>query len=472
MSFAENVRRIEELKQELADLLPLRKEDEAKLWEKFRLEWNYNSNHIEGNTLTYGETKMLLIFGDTIGIHQYREYEEMKAHDVAIKLIKEWADDKMRDLTEAEIRQLNKILLVEPFFKEAITTDGQPTRRQIQPGEYKEFQNSVQLTNGEIFEYASPADVPPLMKKLMDWYYTGSVSLHPAQRAAELHYRFIRIHPFDDGNGRVARLLVNYVLMKEGYSPIVIKSKDKNNYFTALRIADAGNIEPFCDYIAKELIWSTELTLKAAKGESVDEPEDLDKKITLLEKELENVSADDSINIQLSEEILLQLLDSWIFDLLKKLVLTTQKFTKFFVGASNHNIQINNLGSNIVAINFTNEQADQIIKDLKQQLIKEIKRINYQGEIDIHFQTFYGTFKKAGLKTFGCNYGFNIKFDFTKYEIFMDEFDEGRRKNIQIIEPRLLHKPLTSLESDLIASKLGEAIYNHIDYYTKDIGLR
>ena len=75
-------KKIDALYTQLEKLKPLKREDEERLWKKFRLEWNYNSNHIEGNTLTYGQTELLLIFEKTTGDHDMREYEEMKAHDV------------------------------------------------------------------------------------------------------------------------------------------------------------------------------------------------------------------------------------------------------------------------------------------------------------------------------------------------------------------------------------------------------
>ena len=77
-----SLEKIDSLRQQLEKLKPLKREDEERLWKKFRLEWNYNSNHIEGNTLTYGQTELLLIFEKTTGDHDMREYEEMKAHDV------------------------------------------------------------------------------------------------------------------------------------------------------------------------------------------------------------------------------------------------------------------------------------------------------------------------------------------------------------------------------------------------------
>ena len=131
------IEKVDSLKSELEQLRPLRKEDKERLDKKFRLEWNYNSNHIEGNTLTYGQTELLLIFEKTTGDHEMREYEEMQAHDVAIKLVNEYANDQTRELTEADVRQWNKIILVKPFWANAQTADGQPTRKLIQPGEYK-----------------------------------------------------------------------------------------------------------------------------------------------------------------------------------------------------------------------------------------------------------------------------------------------------------------------------------------------
>ncbi len=151
---------MEALKAELESLRPLKPEYEQRLWQKLRLEWNYNSNHIEGNTLTYGETYLLLIHDKTNGGHTMREFEEMKAHDLAVSKVVEWSADKERSLTEADVRDLNRILLKEPFWKEAITPDGQPTRVQIFPGEYKRQPNNVRLPNGGIFHFASVEETP------------------------------------------------------------------------------------------------------------------------------------------------------------------------------------------------------------------------------------------------------------------------------------------------------------------------
>ncbi|MCW5234479.1 Fic family protein [Verminephrobacter eiseniae] len=284
--------KIDQLYAALKNLLPMRPEFQVKLDKKLRLEFNYNSNHMEGNTLTYGETELLLIFDQTQGSHTHREYEEMKAHDVALALVKEWAADKERPLTESNIKNLNQIILVKPFWKDATTPDGQRTRRQIKVGDYKEFPNSVRLDNGEIFEYASVLDTPILMGELMEWYRSEEEKkeLHPVALAALLHYKLVCIHPFDDGNGRISRLLMNYVLLKNDWPPVVIKSAEKRNYLSALNRADAGYVDDFVKYIAQQLEWSLELSSKAANGESIEEPDDFDKEISLIAKKIEVIS--------------------------------------------------------------------------------------------------------------------------------------------------------------------------------------
>lgn len=288
MSLDELYTRIDRLKSELNALRPLKPEREQKLMQKFRLEWNFNSNHIEGNTLTYGQTELLLIFDKTTGDHEMREYEEMKAHDVAIKMIDELAHEEERPLTETFLKKLNEVILVRPFWKNAITPDGQDTRRLIKVGEYKEHPNHVLLPNGELFRYAEPGETPAKMGDLMAFFKEESTTKkhHPLWLAAMMHYEFVLIHPFDDGNGRIARLLMNYVLSKNDFPPVIIKTKDKREYLNALNKADTGNRDAFVRYIGEQLIWSLELSIKAAKGFEIEERDDIDKEISLFKRQI------------------------------------------------------------------------------------------------------------------------------------------------------------------------------------------
>ncbi|MFN0215558.1 MAG: Fic family protein [Saprospiraceae bacterium] len=312
----------------LATLQPMKPADAERLWKKFRLEWNYNSNHIEGNNLTYQETELMLIFDQApTGNHTVREIEEMKAHDVAIELVREWAAGKTRIISESDIRSLNKTLLVRPFWNDPMTPDGQPTRRLISIGEYKKHPNSVRLSNGEMFHYASPEETPLKMDELLTWYRQAAQELHPAIVAAKLHYDFVRIHPFDDGNGRVSRLLMNYHLLRYGFPPVIIKSDDKKNYLAALNRADVGDFEAFAMYVAEQVLWSLELSISAAKGESVEEEGDWEKELSILEH---SMSRDAPLVKEISNDLAFERMKDSIIPFFNLLHEKTLRFDKFF----------------------------------------------------------------------------------------------------------------------------------------------
>ncbi len=260
----------------------MREEHEERLWRKLRLEWNYNTNHIEGNTLTYHETELLLIHGRTAGGHPMRHYEEMKAHDMAIDHTRHLASAE-RVPGEGDIRDLNKILLKEPFWQMARTPDGQQTRKRIVPGEYKTQPNHVRTATGELHRFAEPEETPALMERwTADFQRDLTRSEYPLPLfLAESHWSFLRIHPFDDGNGRTARLLTNYVLLRSGLPPMVIKSAERDRYIGALQNADVGRMEPLAGFMLENVLWSLGLAIRAAKGEAIREAGDVEKEVEL-----------------------------------------------------------------------------------------------------------------------------------------------------------------------------------------------
>ncbi len=229
---------------------PLPAEYASRLWQRLRIEWNYNSNHIEGNTLTYGETLLLLIHGRTRGDHLMREYEEMRGHDVAIELVRTLAQEA-RPLTEGDIRDFNRIVLKEGFWRVAQTPDGEQTRKWIEPGRYKTAANHVLTTAGEVFQFVAPEATPAAMADFIVWLRRELEvpTLPLPMLLARTHHEFIRIHPFDDGNGRVVRLLLNYVLLHAELLPIVVKSRERRGYLTAIALADAGDLMPLASYL-------------------------------------------------------------------------------------------------------------------------------------------------------------------------------------------------------------------------------
>ena len=221
-------------------LQPLSEDDRARLSRKFTIDFNYNSNHIEGNTLTYGQTELLLLFGKVVSESEMKDLEEMKAHNVGLKMMLVEADERQRPLTETFIRQLHKVLLREDYTVNRTLPGGDVTSYTIHAGCYKTRPNSVITRYGDRFEYASPEETPALMNDLVAWYNEAEQSgeYTPIQLAALFHYRYIRIHPFEDGNGRIARLMVNYILSRHNYPMIVVRSRKKQNYLEALHKSD------------------------------------------------------------------------------------------------------------------------------------------------------------------------------------------------------------------------------------------
>ena len=321
--------KIATLYNEWQSLQPLKESNQTRLDQKFMLEFNYNSNHIEGNTLTYEQTEMLLMFGKVVESANMKDLEEMKASNVGLKMIKEMALDKEQPLTEYFIRTLHQTLLREDYTVYRQLPDGTNTSYVVNAGQYKTRPNSVITATGERFEYASPEETPALMTDLIQWYNEAEAKgdLSPIELASLFHYRYIRIHPFEDGNGRVSRLLVNYILYRHGYPMIVVKSADKDNYLTALNLCDVmvgpvpsdgahaeiEQITPFVEYLSKCLESALNISIKAAKSENIEDADDWRKSLKLKYRDKLNkpeITKDIAQKIQEDFSDLLRLIDN------------------------------------------------------------------------------------------------------------------------------------------------------------------
>lgn len=221
-------------------LQPLTSRKRYLLSQRFTVDYNFNSNHIEGNTLTYGQTELLLLLGKVSGENDLKDYNDMKASQVGYEMMRAAVNLKDTPLTQNFIRQLHKVLLREDYTVYRNLPGGIQTSYVIHAGQYKTRSNSVITRYGDRFEYASPEETPALMSDLVDWYNNAEESgeYTPVELAAMFHYRYIRIHPFEDGNGRIARLMVNYILARHGWPMIVVRSRDKRKYIEALHKSD------------------------------------------------------------------------------------------------------------------------------------------------------------------------------------------------------------------------------------------
>jgi Fic family protein len=437
---------VDRLLKELKSLPNPTPAQQKKLDNKYRLEWNFHSNRIEGNTLTYGQTELLLFRGKATGNHDKQEYDEMEAHDVAIEMVKNWAKEEDRDITEADIRELNKIILVRPFWKEAITPDGQRTRKQIQPGAYKSSPNSVRLKNGQIHDYASPEETPALMQDLFKWYKDNE-NAPPLIKSAVVHHRLTQIHPFDDGNGRVARLWANFILLKAGFTPLIIRTESKEDYLTALAQADAGDIEPFVNFLAVELQWSLELAIKAAKGKPVEEPGDLEKKIALLKEEVNSLKVDEA-KTQKNPEVISEFVHVSLLPLGRNIDLKLNDIKTMFNG---YEISVYKDGTARSYKDFATLDIDEAINFSNNEKTNEISL-----EFWMH------GFKKAGIKAFSEGFKITVHFKEWTYEI------QNSYNNLST-GPWLYDNQLDNEEIQEITNKCIDGLIDDIQKHVKSL---
>jgi len=218
-----NFENIDTKKKQLDALRPFPEHSLKSLRENLIVEWTYNSNAIEGNTLTLQETKVVLEDGITIGGKSLREHLEATNHRDAILYVEDIVKNR-EPFSEWLIKRIHKLILQKIDDKNA--------------GQYR---NENVVISGAKHIPPDFLQVPGEMEQLVQWYETEGKQLHPAELAAHVHSIFVRIHPFVDGNGRTARLLLNLELMKYGFPPIVIKNENRLAYYNALDKAHTEN---------------------------------------------------------------------------------------------------------------------------------------------------------------------------------------------------------------------------------------
>ena len=206
--------KVDELNKELNSKRPISKETLKSLKESINLEWTYNSNGIEGNTLTLRETQIVLE-GITVGGKSLKEHLEAINHEKAILFLDDLVTDK-KPITEWNIKNIHQLVL------KGIDDDN--------AGKYRNENVKIKGATHIPPDYLI---VPELMEKLIINYNTWE-KYHPIIKAALLHGELVKIHPFIDGNGRTSRLVMNLSLMNSGYLPVIIKKEKRLEYYNAL----------------------------------------------------------------------------------------------------------------------------------------------------------------------------------------------------------------------------------------------
>ncbi len=247
-------KRILDKKAALDALRPLPVTAVRRLNEQLTIEWIYNSNAIEGSTLSLRETQLILEQGITIGGKSLREHFEVINHQDAIKLVESLAD-KQEPLTAFYVRQLHALVLAKIDDENA--------------GQYRNV--PVRIV-GAAHEPPPAWDIPAQMDDWANWLQAQTGLMDPVTLAALAHHKLVAIHPFIDGNGRTARLIMNLVLLRADYPPAIITRVNRRQYYRVLAQADSGNPTPLVNFVGRAVERSLTLYIEACTPQTAPLP--------------------------------------------------------------------------------------------------------------------------------------------------------------------------------------------------------
>lgn len=240
----ELLQQLDALQQKLSSLRPLPSEVLAKLREHESVEWTHHSTALEGNTLTLRETQIVLE-GFTIGNKTLREHLEVIDHKEAIDFLESCIQKEV--LTEHFIRQIHSLVL-----------------KRSSPDQAGKYRTGQVFITGSRHIPPPGIEVPARIQELVQEFNSKSF-IHPIYRAAWLHWKIVWIHPFTDGNGRTARLMMNFSLMQDGYPPAIIEKEQRGKYLNALELADEGDLSEFAVLIGKAVKKNLERYISTAE---------------------------------------------------------------------------------------------------------------------------------------------------------------------------------------------------------------
>ncbi|HEY2900736.1 MAG TPA: Fic family protein [Polyangia bacterium] len=279
---------VEARRERLATYKPFSAEMRQRLDAVFEPYFIYGSNALEGNTLSLGDTFYIVREGKLPGGKREEEYLEVKGQQDAYSYLRDAATGQV-PLSEKLIREFHELLTQK--------LDAEKYR----PGKYKSHDNQVWLSDGSLFSYVSHLDTPAAMRGLVAWYLGDGQTLHPVERAAGLHYRFALIHPFQDGNGRTARLLANLALLQAGHVMAIFRADNERRraYLDALDAVTKSvpanevvpdnprlNLFPFVAHLEQDLLSSYDVALDVVEGRLAISAEDVVRRFETLEQRL------------------------------------------------------------------------------------------------------------------------------------------------------------------------------------------
>jgi Fic family protein len=241
------IQEIEQLKEEIDRYRPFSVHTVAELRRYFRVGLTWSSNALEGNTLSESETKAILEDGLTIGGKPMRDHLEAMGHADAFDSM--WGMSNQRSLRSTDICALHKLFYLRIDAKNAGTYRDVPV-----------------LITGTDYTPPSPSGIKKEMQAFDDWLASGGQNLHPLEHAIETHIKLVNIHPFIDGNGRTARLILNVILMQNGYPITIVPPILRAKYIQSTAEANKGGCVGFYKFMAERIIESSREYLRLVKS--------------------------------------------------------------------------------------------------------------------------------------------------------------------------------------------------------------
>lgn len=253
----DKLRQLTTKKRRLDTFRPLPPDLVKNLDEFFKVELTYTSNAIEGNTLTRAETALVVQKGLTVQGKSLTEHLEATNHAEALDHVKTLVNKKRQNITEQDILTIHRLIL-----------------NKIEAGSAGRYRTQyARLTESDVV-LPNPVKIPDLMREFVNWL-AGDNSDHIVKITADAHYKLVSIHPFSDGNGRTSRLLMNLLLMQEGYPPAIVRKEDRLPYINSLEKAQkGGKLDDFYNLIYQSVDRSLDIYLEAVEPEreSIVEP--------------------------------------------------------------------------------------------------------------------------------------------------------------------------------------------------------
>jgi Fic family protein len=419
MSYLEKRNQIDFLQKRIDDYGELSDEVKKKINYKFRLDWNYYSNSMEGNTLTMDETRSVMVGNLTVGGKPIKDVLEMKGHDEVISEILKIGKGELR-FSEARIREIHKAIMHE-----------EDETKKSKIGGWKTEPNYIYNYKNERFDFVLPVEVPAKMHDLLNKTNAAIDAIqqnkkdapHPVDVALQFHLDYVIIHPFYDGNGRTARIFANLLLISFGYPPFWVKTNERSIY--SQYIGDiqgyGGSAELFYEFAAGLILRSQQLVLDAIEGKDISEEDDLDKELQLLRAELKG---EDLLTAIASVDTICGAIKQNIIPLFKIIEEKCESLNEFFffIGRTIEFQVQGEAGKRVVGSNVS-KWEDIEINFLENQICGQGKRVS-----NIMYSYRLNGFKKNSA---GSTFWINIETHFNEYN-YLIQTNKNRTNPAQI----------------------------------------